>query len=128
CADGWIIIATGNDGQFQRLCGVLGLGDVGEMAAYKTNADRVANRDELIETLMIATKQWSKGDLLAACEGANVPAGPINDMAEVFADPQVKARGMVGEDNGVPVVRAPMRFSDAELAEPKAAPAQVKKD
>ena len=127
CADGWIIIATGNDGQFQRLCGVLELGELAASAAYATNADRIENRDVLIATLMEATQRWSKGDLLAACEAANVPAGPINDMAEVFADPQIKARGMVSDDDGVPVVRGPFRFSDAELAEPRAAPALSKK-
>jgi crotonobetainyl-CoA:carnitine CoA-transferase CaiB-like acyl-CoA transferase len=128
CSDGWIIIATGNDGQFQRLCGVLGLEALGEAAEFATNADRIANREMLIKTLMEATRTWSKADLLAACEDANVPAGPINDMAEVFADPQIKARGMVSDDGGVPVVRAPMRFSDAELAKPKAAPALPKKE
>ena len=128
CADGWIIIATGNDGQFQRLCRVLGLDALGEAAEFASNADRIANRDALINTLMDATRKWSKADLLAACEGANVPAGPINDMAEVFADPQIKARGMVSKDDGVPVVRAPMQFSHAELAAPKAAPALPKKD
>lgn len=128
CSDGWIIIATGNDGQFQRLCGVLGLETLGGADAYASNADRVANRDALIAALMEATRKWSKAALLAACEAANVPAGPINDMAEVFADPQIKAREMVGDDDGVPVVRAPMRFSGAELAAPKAAPALPNKN
>ena len=128
CADGWIIIATGNDGQFQRLCGVLGLPELAVAEAYATNSDRVENRDALIEALMDATRKWLKGDLLAACEAANVPAGPINDMAEVFADPQIKARGMVSDDSDVPVVRGPFRFSEAELGAPKAAPALSKKD
>lgn len=128
CSDGWIIIATGNDGQFQRLCEVLELEALGTAQAYATNADRVENREALIEALMARTKQWSKSALLTACEAANVPAGPINDMAEVFADPQIKARGMVSDDNGVPVVRAPFRFSDAELGTPKAAPALPKKE
>lgn len=123
CVDGWIIIATGNDGQFRRLCDVLGLNGLSEASDFATNADRVANRDALIDQLMAATRMWSKTALLEACEAANVPAGPINDMAEVFADPQIKARGLVSEDDGVPVLRAPMRFSDAELAKPKAAPA-----
>lgn len=123
CADGWIIIATGNDGQYRRLCAVLGLDALGEAPEYLTNADRIANRSDLISALTEATQTWAKTELLAACETAGVPAGPINDMAEVFADPQVLARGMVGYDDGVPVVRGPFRFSDAELAEVKAAPA-----
>ncbi|NNE86630.1 MAG: CoA transferase [Silicimonas sp.] len=128
CADGWIIIATGNDGQFRRLCAVLKLDVLAEVEDYRTNSDRIENRDVLIKTLMNATRQWSKADLLTACEAAGVPAGPINDMAEVYGDPQVLARGMVADDEGVPVVRGPFRFSDAELATPQAAPALPKKD
>lgn len=128
CADGWIIIATGNDGQYRRLCGVLGLQALADAAEFRTNADRVANRSDLIERLMEVTRTWSKAELLKACEAAGVPAGPINDMAEVFADPQVRAREMVSDDNGVPVVRGPFRFSDAELSPPRAAPALSEKE
>ena len=63
-----------------------------------------------------------KADLLAACEAAGVPAGPINDMGEVFADPQVIARGMRIEAEGVPGLRAPLRFSDSPLAVGRASP------
>jgi crotonobetainyl-CoA:carnitine CoA-transferase CaiB-like acyl-CoA transferase len=61
---------------------------------YLTNADRIANRDEMTRRLTEATLRRSKAELLAACEAQGVPAGPINDLAEVFADPQVIARGM----------------------------------
>jgi len=57
----------------------------------------------------------NKADLLAACEAHGVPAGPINDMAEVFSDPQVRSRAMRVELDGVPGVRSPFRFSDADL-------------
>lgn len=123
CSDGWIIIASGNDGQFQRLCTLLGVPSLSTERDYLTNADRIAHRAELTEKLAAETKKCAKADLLASCEEHGVPAGPINDMAEVFADPQVVARGMQIEDGGVPGVRSPFVFSDAELADPRAAPA-----
>ncbi len=116
CADGFIIIATGNDGQYRRLCGVLGLAGLAEHPDYATNADRLAHRDRLVALLTAETGKRSKADLLARCEAAGVPAGPINDMAEVFADPQIAHRGMKVELDGVASVRSPFRFSDAELA------------
>ncbi|MDM8168724.1 CaiB/BaiF CoA-transferase family protein [Roseovarius sp.] len=116
CADGYIIIATGNDAQYQRLCRVLGCDDLAEAPDYLRNADRVANREALIAALTARTVTFSKADLLAACEAEGIPAGPINDLSEVFEDPQVKARGMRVELDGVPGVRGPFRFSDAELA------------
>jgi len=122
CADGWIIIATGNDGQYQRLCNLLGLEDMAKAPEYLTNADRIANRDEMTRRLTDATLQRSKADLLAACEAHGVPAGPINDLAEVFSDPQVQARGMQIELGGVPGVRPPFRFSDADVALDRPAP------
>ena len=116
CADGWIIIATGNDGQYRRLCAVLGLDTLAEAPEYLTNADRIANRAALTAAISERTRQWNKADLLSACEKQGVPAGPINDMAEVFDDPQIMARGMQITCDGVPGVRSPMTFSGAELA------------
>ena len=121
CADGWIILATGNDGQYRRLCGLLGLGDMAG-GAFATNALRVENRVEMTRRLTDATLRWTKADLLAACEAEGVPAGPINDLAEVFADPQVIDRGMQIAPGGVPGVRSPFTFSGAELALRLAAP------
>ena len=122
CRDGWLILATGNDGQFQRLCAVLDLPEIATAPAYLTNADRVTSRAALTETITAATREWTKAGLLAACETAGVPAGPINDMAEVFADPQVIARGMQIAPEGLPGVRSPMRFSGADLALDRPAP------
>lgn len=122
CADGWLILATGNDGQYQRLCQILGLDDMGSAPEFLTNADRVKNRDALTLRLTAATRTWTKADLLAACEGAGVPAGPINDLSEVFADPQIIARQLQIAPEGVPGVRSPFRFSDAELALARPAP------
>jgi glutaryl-CoA transferase len=122
CADGHIIIATGNDRQYQRLCKILELEDMAEAPEFLRNKDRIANRRVMIARLNGATAQRSKADLLAACEAQGVPAGPINTLDEVMADPQIVARGMQIELDGVPGVRAPFRFSDAELALHRPAP------
>ena len=90
--------------------------------AYLTNADRIANRAEMTARITAVTKGWKMADLLAACEGAGVPAGPINDLGQVFADPQVVARGMQIAPGGVPGVRSPMTFSGADLALDRPAP------
>ncbi|KAF0115125.1 MAG: L-carnitine dehydratase/bile acid-inducible protein F [Rhodobacteraceae bacterium] len=122
CKDGWLILATGNDGQFQRLCGILGLEAMATQPEFLTNADRVANRSTMTEVLTAATKTWAKAELLTACEAAGVPAGPINNLAEVFADPQVVARGLQIAPEGLPGVRSPMSFSGADLALDRPAP------
>ncbi len=121
-SDGHIIIATGNDGQFQRLCRLLGLDDMATAPEYAKNADRVANRPEMNRRIEGATSQRTRDDLLAACEAHNVPAGPINNLDDVMVDPQVVARGMQIELDGVPGLRSPFRFSDAELALHRPAP------
>ncbi len=123
CADGWVIIATGNDAQYQRLCRLLGLDDMAEAPAFRRNADRIANRDEMTRLLTEATRARTRDDLLAACEADNVPAGPINDLADVFADPHVQHRGLKIVLDGVPGVRPPFRFSDAEIRLDRPAPA-----
>lgn len=122
CADGWIILATGNDGQYRKLCAILGLHSLAEAPDFFTNSDRVQNRSALTAALTEATRRWTKADLLAACEAQGVPAGPINNLAEVFADPQVIARKMRLDLDGIPGVRSPFLFSDAELAIDKPAP------
>lgn len=122
CLDGWIILATGNDGQYRKLCDILGLADWATHPRFATNALRIENRDEMTAFITAATKGWAKADLLAACESQGVPAGPINDLAEVFADPQVQARGMQIAPEGMKGLRSPMVFSDAELALDRTAP------
>ncbi|MGG7519559.1 CaiB/BaiF CoA transferase family protein [Allorhizobium undicola] len=115
-ADGHIIIACGNDAQFSRLCRVLGLPDLPEQKKFATNAARVANRGELTDLLQDKTQQFRRDDLLAALEKATVPAGPINSVADLFADPQFIHRGMKIDAGGVPGLRTPIRFSNAKLA------------
>ncbi|OWU86038.1 CoA-transferase [Oceanicola sp. 22II-s10i] len=114
-ADGHMIVATGNDGQYQRLCDILGMPELKDDPRFLRNGDRIANREILVPFFIEKIKTWTKADLLAACEANNVPAGPINDMAEVFDDPHVIARGMKLHLEGVPTVRSPIIFSDAEL-------------
>jgi crotonobetainyl-CoA:carnitine CoA-transferase CaiB-like acyl-CoA transferase len=121
-ADGHMIIATGNDAQYQRLCDILGLEDMKEDPDYRFNPQRIANRPEMIRRISEQCLRFSKADLLAECEAQGVPAGPINDMAEVFKDPQVIAREMRIDPEGVPGVRAPFRFSEAELKLDQASP------
>lgn len=122
CLDGHIIIATGNDRQYQRLCKLLGLDDMITAPRFAKNVDRLAHRAEMIARLSAATRLRARDDLLTACEAEGVPAGPINDMADVMGDPQVQARGMQVALDDVPGLRSPFTFSDAELALHRAAP------
>lgn len=115
-ADGFVIVAVGNDGQFGRLVRVLGLDLLAADARFATNADRVANREALTALLGEAIATWQRDALLAALEEQGVPAGPINTVADVFADPQIKARGMRIDPQGVPGVRTPITLSGASLA------------
>jgi crotonobetainyl-CoA:carnitine CoA-transferase CaiB-like acyl-CoA transferase len=122
CADGWIILATGNDAQYRRLCVLLGLDALATHPDYATNADRLAHRAALTDAITAATRGRTRTALLAACEAEGVPAGPINDLADVFADPQVVHRGLRIDAGGVPGVRSPFSFSDADLALGRASP------
>ena len=121
-ADGNIIIAAGNDRQYRSLCAVLQRSDLETDPAYATNVDRVAHREILVPLLRAETQKWEKSALLAALETKQVPAAPINEMAEVFADPQVQARGMEVRPEGVPGVRSPIAFGRSNLALERTAP------
>ncbi|MGY6633283.1 MAG: CaiB/BaiF CoA transferase family protein [Alkalilacustris sp.] len=122
CSDGHMILATGNDAQFVRFCRVIGRSDLATAPEYANNAARVARRTALSEALSAATSTWAKSDLLAACEAEGVPAGPINDLSEVFGDPQVQARGLRLDLGGMPGVRPPFRFSGGEASHDHPAP------
>ena len=114
--DGEVVLAPANDGLFRRLLGVLGRDDLLEDTRFTTNEGRLANRAALDAMIADETQHWSRVELLGACGEAGIPAGPINQLNEVFADPQVVARRMQLELGGLPTVRAPFTFSDAELA------------
>ncbi len=122
CADGHVIIAVGNDGQFRKFCGVLGLDALGTDRRFATNPARLENRATLVPTLAEKMFGWTKADILTACETKGVPAGPINTFEDVFADPQVIARGLKLDIDGALSVRPPMRFSGADLALDRPAP------
>ena len=94
-ADGHLILAVGNDGQYAKFCTVAGRPDLAADPRYVRNQDRVRNRAELVPVLENIMKTRSKADWLAALEAAKVPCGAINNIAEVFADPQVQERDMV---------------------------------
>jgi crotonobetainyl-CoA:carnitine CoA-transferase CaiB-like acyl-CoA transferase len=90
-----IILAVGNDSQFAKFCQVAGQPELAEHPRYQKNADRVRHRAELVPLLQAIMKARPKADWLAALEAAKVPCGAINNLAEVFDDPQVRQRGMV---------------------------------
>lgn len=115
-SDGHVILAPANDGLFHKLMAVLGLSHISTDPRFLTNGDRTANAAALDGEIAAATAEWTKQGLLDACHAAGVPAGPINRLDEVFADPQVLARGLRVDLGGMPGVRSPFVFSDAELA------------
>ncbi len=115
-SDGHVILAPANDGLFAKLVKLLGREDLADDPRFLSNSARVSNAAALDAEIGQATSQWTKADLLKACQTAGVPAGPINNLDEVFADPQVIARGLRVDLNGMPGVRSPFTFSDAELA------------
>lgn len=123
CSDGHIIIATGNDRQFQSLCEVLGIPDIATSDLFESNAARVANLEAMARVLNEATAAFTRQDLIAQLTAAGVPAGPINTIEEAHADPQFLHRGIRIDPEGVPGLRTPLKFSDASLKVEKAAPA-----
>ena len=119
-ADGWIVIAVGNDAQFRRLAALL---DLPEREQWATNSGRVADRAALSQAISAQTRDWERDALLADLEEQGIPAGPINTVAQALTDPQVAARGMVLDlGDGLKGLRTPIRFSDAELAPGKRSP------
>lgn len=93
-ADGHLILAVGNDGQFERFCAVAGRPELPQDPRFAKNADRVRHRDTLVPLLAEVLRTRTRADWLAALEAAKVPCGPINDLGDVFADPQVRSRAM----------------------------------
>ena len=127
CADGDVILVVGNDAQFGKLCEVFGAPEWTSDERFATNAQRVRHIGELSALLRERFATWERHELIGALDAAGVPCGPINSVADVFADPQVQARGMLqrvphpcGSD--VPQVVSPMRFGDAALATQSAPP------
>jgi crotonobetainyl-CoA:carnitine CoA-transferase CaiB-like acyl-CoA transferase len=115
-ADGHVIVAVGNDRQFERFCAVAGLDDLPRDPRFARNAERVRHRATLVPLLAATMRTRPRDDWLAAMEAEGVPAAPINDLAQVFADPQVVARGMTVEmphplSGTARLVASPIRLS-----------------
>jgi len=119
--DGHVIIAVGNDAQFARLCEFLGVPHFATDPKYSSNAARVENRADIVARLSALLSTRSRAELLSAMEERGIPAGPINTIADVFADPQVLHRQM-RVDLNVPALRTPIQFSDAQLSLQRPAP------
>ncbi|WP_298335948.1 CoA transferase [uncultured Erythrobacter sp.] len=115
-SDGHVILAPANDRLFARLVELLDRHELAQDPRFASNGGRVDNADALDAEIAKATAKWTKADLLEACATKGIPAGPINELDEVFADPQVLARGLRVDLGGMPGVRSPFTFSDAELA------------
>ncbi|MCC0029933.1 MAG: CoA transferase [Brucellaceae bacterium] len=119
-ADGFLILAVGNDRQFAGLCAILGKPEWSADARFATNRARVENRAELEPVIAATTKDWQRDALLAACGKQGVPAGPINAISQMFADPQIAARGLRldladAAGTSVPGIRNPIVLSETPL-------------
>jgi crotonobetainyl-CoA:carnitine CoA-transferase CaiB-like acyl-CoA transferase len=115
-ADGHMIVAVGNDSQYAKFCEVAGVPDLARDPRFVRNAGRVRDRAVLVPLLAAVMKTRTRADWLESLEAAKVPCGPINDLAEVFADPHVRERGMTVElphplAGSVRLVASPMRLS-----------------
>jgi crotonobetainyl-CoA:carnitine CoA-transferase CaiB-like acyl-CoA transferase len=122
-ADGEVIIASANDSQFVKVCGVLGVPELANEPAYKDNKGRLARRAEIVGRISTLTKKFTRAELLQKLEAVGVPAGPINDLEQVFADPQVIHRGMriaprsaAAKDGTIPGVRTPIMLDNVPMA------------
>jgi crotonobetainyl-CoA:carnitine CoA-transferase CaiB-like acyl-CoA transferase len=120
-ADGEIIVAVGNDQQFERLCDLLGLAHLPADERYRTNPARVVHRADLIPSLAEAIAGRSKAELSDALEAAGIPAGPINAVDAVFADPQVVHRGL-RLDGEIPGLASPIVLDGKRQSAPAGGP------
>jgi crotonobetainyl-CoA:carnitine CoA-transferase CaiB-like acyl-CoA transferase len=126
-ADGHLILAVGNDAQFARFCAVAGQPELAADPRFAVNAGRVRHRDALVPLLAGILKTRSRSHWLESLEAAKVPCGPINDLAEVFADPQVRSRGMTvtlphPRAGAVHVVASPLKMSRTPVQYRRAPP------
>lgn len=120
CANGHIVLAVGNDSQFASFCDAIEAPALTKDERYCTNSRRLANRGSLVETLTPIMKRRTVADWTSVFDRANVPSGPINDIRQMFAEPQVVARGMRVDvahplADALPMVANPMRLSDTPI-------------
>ena len=128
-ADGHVIVATGNDNQYVKFCNVIGGPELAQNPAYKDNIGRLKNRNELVAKLSALTAKMKRDDLLAKLEAQGVPAGPINNLDQVFSDAQVKYRGMkldlpskAAKKGTIPGVRTPIVIDGWRAASERPSP------
>ena len=126
-ADGHLILAVGNDGQFARFCAVAGCSELATDPRFASNAGRVRHRELLVPMLAERLKARPRAAWLAELEAAKVPCGPINDLADVFADPQVAARAMTVSlphplAGSVRLVASPMKLAATPVRYDRAPP------
>ena len=127
CADGEVILACGNDNLYRKFCEAAGCAELARDARFASNAQRVENRAELTRLLAAIFRKRTKAQWLQLLEEAGVPNGPINDVAQVYQEPQVKARGIRielehGAGGMLPLVASPMRFSQTPIEYRRAPP------
>lgn len=127
CKEGDVIVAVGNDGQFRALCELIDRPDLAADERFATPGQRNRNRDTLIPQIADAMLTRTMAEWVERMEAANVPCGPINNMQQVFEDPQVQHRGMrlsLPHGSGVqaPAVANPMRFSETPIRYGRSAP------
>ena len=115
-ADGEVVLAPANDGLFRKLLSLLGREDLLGEEKFATNEGRLANREELDTIIAAETRKWQLDELLADCVEDGIPAGRVNSIDAVFDEAQVKSRAMRVDLEGIPGVRSPFTFSEAELA------------
>ncbi len=115
-ADGEVVLAPANDGLFRKLLALLGREDLLGEEKFASNEARLANRAEHDAMIAAETRKWQLDELLADCAEDGIPAGRVNEIDAVFEDPQVRARGMRINLDGIPGVRSPFTFSEGELA------------
>ncbi|WP_105318348.1 CaiB/BaiF CoA transferase family protein [Thermus tenuipuniceus] len=124
-ADGWLVLAVGNDEQFARLCQVLGLPDL--LARFPTNAERVEARKEVMEAISKVLKTRPRAHWLERFREKGIPAAPVNDLAEAFQDPQAQARAAIWTLphpllEALPTLANPLRFLSRTPASPSLPP------
>tara|TARA_B100001057_G_scaffold114423_1_gene112806 strand:- start:57 stop:1232 length:1176 start_codon:yes stop_codon:yes gene_type:complete len=115
-ADGEVVLAPANDGLFRKLLSLLGREDLLGEEKFATNEGRLANREELDAIIAAETRKWQLDELLADCVEDGIPAGRVNPIDAVFEEAQVQSRAMRIHLEGIPGVRSPFTFSEAELA------------
>ena len=125
--DHYVILAVGNDSQFAKFCAVAGRPDLAQDPRFATNASRVAHRETLVAIIAELMKTKTRAEWLEALESVGVPAGPINDMAQIFADPQVRHRGTQIElahpcAGRVALVANPIKYSATPIVYERAPP------